>query len=99
MEFASVSREKITAFIDRYIGKRISWLLNETKAKSVLPRDVATPLALHRFEKVAQSAAHPTPLSRLFNVGLEFYRRGWIPGSLVSALSPLYFKRTLATPV
>ena len=99
MEFASVSREKITAFIDRHIGERISWLLNETKAKSVLPRDVATPLALHRFEKVAQSAAHPTPLSRLFNVGLELYRRGWIPGSLVSALSPLYFKRTLATPV
>jgi glutamate dehydrogenase (NAD(P)+) len=99
MEFASVSREKITAFIDRHIGERISWLLNETKAKSVLPRDVATPLALHRFEKVAQSAAHPTPISRLFNVGLEFYRRGWIPGSLVSALSPLYFKRTLATPV
>lgn len=98
MEFASVSREKITAFIDRHIGERISWLLNETKAKSVLPRDVATPLALHRFEKVAQDAAHPTPLTRLFNVGLELYRRGWVPGPLVGALSLYYFKRTLATP-
>jgi glutamate dehydrogenase/leucine dehydrogenase len=99
MEFASVSREKITAFIERHIGEHIFWLLKEAKAKCVLPREVATPLALHRFEKVAQSAAHPTPLSRLFNVGLELYRRGWIPGSLVSALSPLYFKRILATPV
>jgi len=99
MEFASVSRKKITAFIDRHIGERISWLLNETKAKSVLPRDVATPFALHRFEQVVRSADHPTPLGQLFNVALEFYRRGWIPGSLVSALSPLYFKRILATPV
>lgn len=98
MEFASVSREKITTFIDRHIGERISWLLNETKAKSVLPRDVAIPLALHRFEKVAQSAAHPTPLGRLFKVGLELYRRGWIPGPLVGALSLYYFKRILATP-
>ena len=98
MEFASVNREKITAFIDRHIGERISWLLNETKAKSVLPRDVATPLALHRFEKVVQSAAHPTPIGRLFKVGLELYRRGWVPGPLVGALSLHYFKRTLATP-
>jgi len=99
MEFASVPKEKINAFISHYIGDCIAWLLNETKAKSILPRDMATSIALHRFERVARSAAHPTPLSRLFNVGLEFYRRGWIPGSLVSALSPLYFKKTLAPPV
>ncbi len=99
MEFASINPKRTAAFIERHIGEHIFWLLKEAKAKCVLSRDVATPLALHRFEKVAQSAAHPTPLSRLFNVGLELYRRGWIPGSLVSALSPLYFKRILATPV
>ena len=98
MEFASVSRKNITAFIDGHIGERISWLLNEAKTKCVLPRDVATPFALYRFEKVAQGAAHPTPLSRIFQIGLEGYRRGWIPGFVVGALSPLYFQRTLATP-
>jgi glutamate dehydrogenase/leucine dehydrogenase len=98
MEFASVSREKITTFIDRHIGERITWLLKEAKAKRALPREVAVPLALHRFEKVAQGAAHPTPFSRLFNVGLELYRRGWVPGPLVGTLSLHYFKRILATP-
>jgi glutamate dehydrogenase/leucine dehydrogenase len=97
MEFASVSREKIMTFIDRHIGARIAWLLKEAEAKSFLPREVVEPFALHRFEKVAQRAAHPTPLSRLFNVGLELYRRGWVPGSLVGTLSLHYFKRTLAT--
>jgi len=99
MEFASINPKRTAAFIERHIGEHIAWLLKEAKAKYVLPREVATPLALHRFEKVAQSAAHPTPIGRLFKVGLELYRRGWIPGSLVSALSPLYFKRTLTTPV
>jgi glutamate dehydrogenase (NAD(P)+) len=95
MEFASVNREKITAFIERYIGERIAWLLKEVKAKCVLPREVAIPLARYRFEQVQKSAEHPTPLGRLFSMGLEFYRRGWIPGSLVGALSLHYFERIL----
>jgi hypothetical protein len=98
MEFASVSSEKITTFIDRHIGTRIAWLIKEAKAKRVLPREVAVPLALHRFEQVQQNANHPSLLGRLFKVGLEFYRRGWIPCSLVSPLSLRYFERTLATP-
>lgn len=98
MEFASVSRERISTFINHHIGVRIAWLLNEAKSKHQLPREVAVPFALRRFNQVAQSAEHPTPLSRLFNLGLEFYRHGWIPGRLVGALSLSYFERTLATP-
>jgi glutamate dehydrogenase (NAD(P)+) len=98
MEFASVSRERIATFIDRHIGTRIAWLLNEAKSKCVLPREVAVPLALHRFKEVQQSVAHPTPFRRLFEAGIELYRRGWVPGPLVGALSLYYFKRTLATP-
>ena len=98
MEFASISRERITTFIDRHIGERINWLLKEAKAKGASPREVAVPLALHRFEKVAQAATHPTPFSRLFNVGLELYRRGWVPSHLVRTLSLHYFKRILAIP-
>lgn len=98
MEFASVSRERISTFINHHIGARIAWLLNEAKSKHQLPREVAVPFALRRFNHVAQSAERPTPLSRLFNLGLEFYRHGWIPGRLVGALSLSYFERTLATP-
>jgi len=96
MEFASVSRERITTFIEHQIGERIAYLLEEAKAKCILPREVAVPLALHRFEKIQQSATHPTPLRRLFEAGLEFYRRGWIPGPLVGFLSLSYFERSLA---
>ncbi|MGB7573226.1 MAG: Glu/Leu/Phe/Val dehydrogenase dimerization domain-containing protein, partial [Thermodesulfobacteriota bacterium] len=95
MEFASVSREKITAFINHHIGVRIAWLLNEAKSKHQLPREVAVPFALRRFNQVAQSAKHPTPLNRLFNLGLEFYRHGWIPGRLVAPLSLRYFEKLL----
>ena len=95
MEFASVSREKITAFIGRHIGIRIASLLNEAKSKHQLPREVAVPFALRRFNQVAQSAEHPTPLSRLSNLGLEFYRQGWIPGRLVAPLSLKYFGKIL----
>lgn len=97
MEFASVSRGQITTFIDRHIGTHIAWILKEANTKSISPREVAAPLALHRFEQVQQSVEHPTLLGRLFSIGLEFYRRGWIPGSLVGTLSLHYFKRTLAT--
>jgi glutamate dehydrogenase (NAD(P)+) len=93
MEFASVSRERITSFIERQIGRRIAWLLDEAARKHLLLREVAVPFALHRLEQVQQSAAHPKPLRRLFEAGLEYYRRGWIPGSLVKALSLRYFKR------
>jgi glutamate dehydrogenase (NAD(P)+) len=98
MEFASVSGERITTFIGCHIGARIAWLLRKAQVKRVSPREVAVPLALQRFKGMQHSTAHPTPLGRLFNVGLELYRRGWIPAPLVGALSLHYFKRTLATP-
>jgi glutamate dehydrogenase/leucine dehydrogenase len=95
MEFASVRRGQITTFIDRHIGTHIAWILKEANTKSILPREVAVPLALYRFEQVQQSVEHPTPLGRLFSIGLEFYRRGWIPGSLVGPISLHYFKRII----
>jgi glutamate dehydrogenase (NAD(P)+) len=95
MEFASVSREKITAFIARHIGIRIASLLNEAKSKHKSPREVAVAFALRRFKHIAQSAEHPAPIGRLFNVGLEFYRHGWIPGRLVAPLALRYFKKRL----
>jgi glutamate dehydrogenase (NAD(P)+) len=98
MEFASVSKEQIKHFIDRHIGLRVAWLLREAEGKSVLPREVAVPLALQRFKEMQQSADHPTPLRRIFETGLKFYRLGWIPGSFIGPLSIPFFKRALASP-
>jgi len=96
MEFASVSREKIATFINHHIGVRIAWLLNEAKSMRSLPREVAVHFALRRFSHLVQSANHPTPLSRLFHLGLECYRLGWIPGPFVAPLSLRYFEKILA---
>lgn len=96
MEFASVGRPQIEAFIARHIGQRIGWLLDEAESRQVLPREVAVPLAMRRFAQVQERAARPTPLGRLFGVGLEMYRRGWAPAALVGRLSVRYFERTLA---
>lgn len=96
MEFAAVPPARIAQFIERHIGARVAGILEDAERQHVLPREVAIPLALRRFEQVRQQAEHPTPLSHLFNAGLELYRRGGIPGPLVAALSLPYFGRSLA---
>ena len=96
MEFASVGQRQIVSFLERHIGKRIVWLLDEVVRQHRLPREIAAPLALRRHEQMRRSAAHPSLLGRFFEVGLDFYRRGWIPGRLVTPLSLLYFERSLA---
>jgi glutamate dehydrogenase (NAD(P)+) len=98
MEFASVSRAQIEAFIDEQIGARIAWLLGKAEAQRRTPRQVMVPLALHRFEEVAQSASDMTPLRRLFQMQLNLYRRGLIPGFFVAPLSIRYFSRTMVSP-
>ncbi len=95
MEFASIRREKITTFINRHIGTSIAWLLKEATDRNVLPRDIVSPLAIKRFKQVQRTAEHPNLLGGLLNVGLEFYRRGWIPRTLVAPLSFPYFQRII----
>ena len=96
MEFASITREQIELFIDRHIGARIGWLLEEAARQGVLPSEIAVPIALRRFDQVRRASMHPTPLRQLFGVALELYRQGCLPGPLVAALSRPYFKRSLA---
>jgi glutamate dehydrogenase (NAD(P)+) len=95
MEFASVDRLEIAEFIERHIGERIAWILSESDRQGVLPRDIAVPLSLSRFNRVRQHAGHKTLRNRFFQAGLELYRSGWIPGRLVASLSLPYFKRSL----
>ncbi len=96
MEFASVSRTRIEAFVERHMGACIAWLLNEAERQGVLPRDIAVPVAQRKFQRVQRNAARPTLRGRLFSAALELYRRGYIPGSLVGSLSLGYFERCLA---
>lgn len=96
MEFACLDATRIAAFIERHIGPRIGWILDEAKRQSLPPRLIAEPLALRRFAEMQSSADHPTPLARLFQAALELYRRGMISGPFVATLSLSYFARRLA---
>lgn len=95
MEGASANAEQIASFIDSHFGRRVAWLLQQAAREEVLPREIAVPMALRRFDRMRQTTARPTLKSRLFQVGLESYRRGWVPRRLVGGLSTAYFERIL----
>jgi len=97
MEFASVERSRIDAFIDQHVGKRIAWILKEADRRGVSPREIAAPVAMRRFRKVQEEALHFTVKGRLFAFMLELYRRGYIPGPVVATLSLPYFEKLLTS--
>lgn len=97
MEFAGVERSRIESFVEKHIGERIAWILNEARSAGVTPREVAAGLAMRRFEQVQKDAATPTLRGRVFGAALELYRRGYVPGRLVARFSLPYFLKCLAT--
>ena len=96
MEFAAIRRPRIEDFVDHHIGSRVAWLLQEAERQSVLPRTIAVSMALQRLEQLQLAAAHPSFKGRMMAAGLELYRRGWVPSSVVAVLSPQYFASALA---
>jgi glutamate dehydrogenase/leucine dehydrogenase len=96
LEFASLPQEQIAAFMDRRIGARIAWLLDESQRRGTPPRPIAEAFARERLGQMRQRIKQPSPLGRLIEMGLRAYRRGWIPGPLVAALALPYFEKTLA---
>jgi glutamate dehydrogenase (NAD(P)+) len=95
MEFASINNERIAIFIDHRIRSSIAWLINEADRQGVIPREVAVPMALHRFRQVQKKSERPRLGDWLFEAGLELYRRGWIPGRVVASLSLPYFEKMM----
>ena len=95
MAFAAIEPARIAAFIERAIGARVAWLLEEASQRGVTPRAVAEPLALRRFEATRRAVERRTPASRLFDLALACHRRGWLPPRAVATLSIGYFERLL----
>jgi glutamate dehydrogenase (NAD(P)+) len=96
MRFASLGDERITEFIDRHIGGRVSAILGEAERLGVAPSQIAEPIALRRFQRRKQAAERPAVAGRLLKAGLELYHRGLVPAPVMRALSPAYFDRALA---
>jgi len=99
LEGASASEAQIAAFIAQQFDKRIAWLLDAAARQQALPRDVAVPLALARFEEMRRYASHGTLLAaagRLRRFGEKLEARGWVPRRLSVPLMSAYLARSLA---
>jgi len=96
MEFASIPTSRIEAFVTNFVARRIGWLLREAERLRVPTREIAEPLALQGFARVREVYERHTWSIRLFEVGIELYRRGWVPSSLVGRLALPYFTKAVA---
>ena len=95
MEFAALKPALIGKLIAEHIAPLAESLLQHAEQDGVTPRDLAESMALARLERVRNAVADPAPLAKLFALGLEGYRRGWLPTPLVAALAPRYFRALL----
>lgn len=92
MAFAQHGREAIAACIDRVLGARIARLLVEAPRRKLTLQDYATQEARQQFAGLERTAERSTLKSQVLGAGLEFHRRGWVPGGLIRRLSQTYFE-------
>jgi glutamate dehydrogenase (NAD(P)+) len=99
LESAGASSAQISAFIEQHIDRRIAWLLDEAARQQALPRDVAVPLALRRFEEMRRYASRAT-VSAVFGqfqrLAQKLQARGWVPKRLSAAVMTAYLARSMA---
>jgi glutamate dehydrogenase (NAD(P)+) len=95
MEFASMKRDEIKAFITDRIQAAAGAVLTEARHTGSSPRKVAERIARGRFAAAKNAAEHPTLQGRAMGVGLALYRRGLIPPALVRDMAFTYFERLL----
>jgi len=95
MAFASISRPRIARFIEESVQKIMAKLLAASERTGVPLRTHAERLAQDRFDRIRAAAAQAGMGAKLFEVALDAYRRGWIPGWASAVVSPRYFDRAL----
>jgi len=95
MEFAGISLEQTASLIEEWMARMIPDLLDQAERRGQSVRSIAEPAALERHRAVRAVAENPSLGSRLMSLALESHRRGWLPESLVGALSKPYFRRSL----
>jgi glutamate dehydrogenase/leucine dehydrogenase len=95
LAFAGVPEDRITATIEERLRRAVQSLLREAERQGDSLQAIAEGLALVRHERARHAAESPGVGGRLLAVGLGIYRRGWMPRSLVAALTPRYVERRL----
>ena len=95
MAFAGIGESAAVELFESFYTDRVGELLEKASLQGLAPRALATSESLDRHARVRQASENPSPIGRLFGFGLEAYRRGWVPQSLVALLSPMYMRGLL----
>jgi len=93
LEFAGVGHARIVHLLEAYVARAVASLLDRAERLGVPPRAVAEPAALAAHDRVRRAAERPGVAGGLFAVGLDWYRRGWLPRFMVAAATPRYLER------
>ncbi len=93
LEFAAVGFEKIGTLIEERLRRWVSDLMRRAEQEGVPARRLAESEALARHASVRARAEHPDLAQRLVSMGIECYRRSWIPEKVVGLLAPRFVAR------
>ena len=96
LEFAGVAPARIDPFIERQLRPRVARLLDQAEEQGVPPRRLAEAEALERHARVRADAEAAGLSGRLHALGLEAYRRRWLPRRPVSVLAARDVVRRMA---
>ncbi len=98
MEFAGLPEGLLRRLLETALERLAGWLLEEAAARRCSLRLLAEAAALARHAELRRRAESPGWSGRLFEAGLELYRRGLIPAAVAGRLAPLYFRRLARPP-
>jgi len=96
LEYAGVAPARIDALMERQLRPRVARLLDRAEEEGVPARRLAEVEALDRHARVRAEAERPSLSGRLRSLGLEAYRRRWLPRRPVSVLAARYVARRMA---
>lgn len=95
LAFAGVREQRIDALVERRVGGYAHALLARAERLGESPRALATSEAETRHGEVRADAERGGLSRRLLGAGLESYRRGWIPETLMGLVAPAFIGREL----
>jgi glutamate dehydrogenase/leucine dehydrogenase len=95
MAFAGIDLVDTARLIDEKLGPRIRTLMDEADHQGKQMSMLAAEEAMQRFQIAKMEAEKKRFGNTLFQIGLDFFRRGWLPPVLIRKRALEYFSRRL----
>ena len=96
LEFAGVAAAQVGPLVERRVEHYVVQLLERAERTGLTPRSLAESDALARHAAVRARTEAPGLMARISGVGIEAYRRRWLPEALVSRIAAHLVARHLA---